>query len=1216
MPTFSGFSKNNIYTVVAEKYNYIVSSVKTTIAENGDIIIDVELEYNPSYCELQFEVKVDESVPQGLVPEAAIVKIVFWSTEDNCWKVVVQQREQDGVLRPGVRVDIDGATRIGYGHFTVNALEVLPNSTVSPYGYRIVVSALVYPDGSVVSVNTPLIEALTQNGTDLYTVTFGGVVDGQKYGDVNGAYFVDGIQNGLLDAVITTDGFKVIFDAQGGKVNGYDKETVADQYKVPGFGAYIPSRNGGYVFDGWYKDAACTIPAVEGEYLKSDITLYAKWKSPLTVNGMITVGATYEQTNSDGSVTIHKIVESEWVHNIVVLLQKIDKNGYTETIAEQTLTLDYTKDKYYFNGRIVGFAEYVFNGIPDDGHNYRVQLLIPNYIPAFQNENESLNDYLNYPSYNHDDFIADFDTVDPTTATVNIHNHFMPEEFKIDYSVNAEQIGEGYRPVDVEILITSDDYLAGSIPSEWRVITQMIFDNMLKGNIVMLTDGKGSGSDYVWIRRPDGITNYMYGIRLQDITMYDGSKVVFSNGLPFSVEYEAPAYYFNGVQNQELTATLIPKTYNIIYNTNGGTLSGNYPTTHTWSFETSIAGVVPTFDGFKFDGWYLDEKFTIPASDYIDASVAEDTILYAKWIQVMDVVDLIVTIKHNQLNDQGGLASNFDKTLYTQLTYADRDLADADKVYIDMPGYVKEYPNGMWHTHGDMVQQDVFEVPDYYSHLSAEYDYGVNVVLDDYIVVDKSIVKSKQPDGSTLHTVSITLQYNPDIFNLEFYVDMADSVPKDAYPESVEVKVTSWHDDPAIDTTWDWIRIIQHEITTLTVTIDPQTGYGEGNYLVPHWYDNENQIPYLYRIEVIQLNMADGSKILMNETIADVAYSGGGYNAEIVVEGGVVPTIKNEEQAATTLSGVYAQGEDYNHEQIGTVGAVIDINKVIFHANNNDAEFGDIFRTFYPAGSLKAGSSLYSLAGDGTIPSFYDIPVFEYDTHNKYVFKGWYLDKDSTDHPISWDDVYNSTTHVYAHWIETGTVQKEAADNKKTPTNTYIGFDLIGVQIRDKDANYASHYGIAASGLRFITVLSEELYAKINAISGITAEYGFVIAKSSTVTNNMGDSVDGTLQYKGDNVNGVDTNEEFYYVKNFKCSGVTDHYDGDAYRLYTAVITYTKATGEELERQYNECFAARAYLRYYDANGILRTHYNNYTGTHFYGGCSASFNIAKALMTI
>ena len=193
-------------------------------------------------------------------------------------------------------------------------------------------------------------------------------------------------------------------------------------------------------------------------------------------------------------------------------------------------------------------------------------------------------------------------------------------------------------------------------------------------------------------------------------------------------------------------------------------------------------------------------------------------------------------------------------------------------------------------------------------------------------------------------------------------------------------------------------------------------------------------------------------------------------------------------------------------------------------------------------------------------------------------------------------------------------MEKEAGDTKKTPTNTYPGFDLIGVQIRDKDNDHMSHYGNPSSGLRFITVLSEELYAQINAISGKTAEYGFVAAKSSTVTKNIGDSFEDTLQYKGTNVNGVDTTDEYYYVQNFRCSGVADHYDGEAYRLYTLVITFSQTDPAELEKQYNENFAARAYIRYYDANGLLRTYYNNYTGTHFYGGCSASFNRALELM--
>ena len=1208
-PIVKGVSKDNIYSVFTSKHNYMVLSKTTATNETGDVFIDIVLDYSPKSMELEFSVKVDESVPENLVPTAAIVKIVAWSHAEKSWVVISQQDNVDGIRKPGVRVELSNG--IGTGYYPVWVNEKI-NNTIVPYGYRIIVTAIVYPDGNIVEVNKDLIANLTQNNTDLYTITFGGVSGGQKYGDLNGAYFENDQQIGVLDAVITTSGYNITFDAMGGKVNGFDAQKLENQYKVPEFDGYVPTRDGGYIFDGWYLDAEYTVLGQEGVYLKEDITLYAKWKEPLKIEGFITVAGTYKQTNKDGSVTIQSINSSDLVDKVVVILQKIDLNGYTETVAEQTVILDYNKTEYYYQGRKVGFAEYSFTGIPDNLEQYRIQVLIPNYTSTFQNEAESIDDTkkLDYPTYNLYDFVAEFGN--DKVADVNVHSHFEPVEFELEYSVNAEQIGEDFRPQDVEVLITYDANNIALAPDKWTVISQMTFGNEFIGDVLTLQDGVANGSDFVWISHPNGIHYYKYGIRVEDILLANGNKVLFTDELPFTVEYQAPAYYLHGVQNRELVATFIPKTFRVVYKLNGGTLSGAYPTTHTWSYDTSIAGLVPTFDGFKFGGWYLDEDLTIPADDVIDASVAADTVLYAKWIQVMDVVDLTVTIKHNQVGNDSGLATNYKKTLYTQLTYVERGESAGERVFVDMPGYSKQYPNGFWHNRGDDISFDVFEVPKYYTHLTSEYDYGVNVILDGYYVSEKTVVKTAQPDGSTLHTVNVTLQYNPDLFDLKFYVSMADGVPTDAYPQSAEVKVLSWFEGVDSDDIWEWDRITQHEVTTITVYIDSIKRYGEGSYPVWHWYDEENQIPYYYRLEVVQLNWADGRSVTLNEILPAVCYGGSGYNAEIKVENGSLPT-PNDVEGTTTLHGVYATPNEVLHEQVGTLGAVINVDKVNFHTNNGDALNDDVFRTYYPAGSLKEGSLLYSLNANGTISSFYEIPEFEYETHNKYVFKGWYLDPDSSDRPLKWTDIYVGNTDVYAHWIETGTVEKEASDTKKTPTNTYQGFDLIGVQIRDKDADGMDYYGNPASGLRFVTVLSEELYGEINAISGINAEYGFVIAKSATVTNYLGDS-DLTLQYKGENVNGVDTNEQYLFIKNFKCSGVTDHYNGETYRQYTAVITYTKATGAELEKQYNERIAARAYIRYYDANGMLRTYYNNYTGTHFYGGCSASFNIAKALM--
>ena len=95
--------------------------------------------------------------------------------------------------------------------------------------------------------------------------------------------------------------------------------------------------------------------------------------------------------------------------------------------------------------------------------------------------------------------------------------------------------------------------------------------------------------------------------------------------------------------------------------------------------------------------------------------------------------------------------------------------------------------------------------------------------------------------------------------------------------------------------------------------------------------------------------------------------------------------------------------------------------------------------------------------------------------------------------------------------------------------------------------------------------------------------------------------------------------DNFRYITNVDCTSKAGGYGGDSavkldhqnysgYRLATYVVTYD---GNPDDKSKN--VAARAYLRYYDANGLLRTFYNDYGGTSFYGGCSISYDGAQAL---
>lgn len=294
--------------------------------------------------------------------------------------------------------------------------------------------------------------------------------------------------------------------------------------------------------------------------------------------------------------------------------------------------------------------------------------------------------------------------------------------------------------------------------------------------------------------------------------------------------------------------------------------------------------------------------------------------------------------------------------------------------------------------------------------------------------------------------------------------------------------------------------------------------------------------------------------------------------------------------------------------------------EVRFHANN-DAVSEDIFRTYYEPGNLTEDK--LTLEADGRIKAFYDLPELSYEDNNKYIFKGWYLDEDNDndENPINWETTtYTADTDVYAHWIYVGEVEKHADDNKQLAyeNGMYLEYDLAGVQIRTVEADETDHYGKAGTGLRFLTVLSDNVYKQVNAISPANkggAEYGFAVAKTSTAEKNSGGRTDYELQYKGDNVNGVDTNEDYYYVVNMKCSGVSDHkYYKGSYRIYTAVITYDGIEGDALAEAHNSPLTARSYMRYHDANGLYRTYYNNYTGTNTFSGCSASYSAVSEMM--
>ena len=186
---------------------------------------------------------------------------------------------------------------------------------------------------------------------------------GDTFGTLKGAYIGENnLQVGKLEAVITMDLHNVTFDAQGGKVNGLDSQTVIQQYKIPGFKDYVPTREGGSTFAGWYEDEEYTIPATEGKDLTGNITLYAKWIEPLTISGTVNILGTYWLNGTKVSVNdIDKATEA------VVVLQEIRDGKYYE-VDSQKVTFAYAETTRKSNA----VSEGIFlDGITEELDNFR-----------------------------------------------------------------------------------------------------------------------------------------------------------------------------------------------------------------------------------------------------------------------------------------------------------------------------------------------------------------------------------------------------------------------------------------------------------------------------------------------------------------------------------------------------------------------------------------------------------------------------------------------------------------------------------------------------------------------------------------------------------------------------------------------------------------------------------------------------------------------------
>lgn len=94
-------------------------------------------------------------------------------------------------------------------------------------------------------------------------------------------------------------------------------------------------------------------------------------------------------------------------------------------------------------------------------------------------------------------------------------------------------------------------------------------------------------------------------------------------------------------------------TYSIVYETYGGSLPSNAPSSYT--VEDNVVLPTPTREGYTFEGWYTSSTFNVKVESYPVGTTGNKN-LYAKWTPITYAINYVLN---------GGVNSNSNPSTYT-----------------------------------------------------------------------------------------------------------------------------------------------------------------------------------------------------------------------------------------------------------------------------------------------------------------------------------------------------------------------------------------------------------------------------------------------------------------------------------------------------------------------------------------------------------------------
>ena len=629
-----------IYRARANKDDYVQSVVLNGNADE-DQTVDITLKFTPEYRNLVFDVVVnaDNAAEKALMPVAVNVKITYWGHNEADvlgWHII---SEQEGDNVPATV--LIGENGRGSGSFTIWGRR---SGTDIPYEYRVEVTSFVLPDGTVVPASGDQI-FYQPVGSGLYEATVSvegeGRVPSYPAGSdttLSGAYFSNQQQMGVPTVTVEITPLTVTFDAGAGKVNGQQTIVLENQYRYPALHDYVAVPDAAdKQFICWTDANGDPVENLEDQLLPGNVTYIARYSENIVLSGSVAADAVYEQ---DGKIL--QINEIDRVKKVWVVLQKRVGDIYND-VDSAVVALTYQNVDGY--DHLVGLGNYEFADLPNDGTEYRVQVLALNYNAAYDNDQNHI--------YTADESVALIDEKE-AKAQVNIHLDFAPDAYQQEVRVDVSRIQKDLRPTAAMLRILYRDL--GDVHN-FNVITQHAESGM-KVEIDSYS-ASGFAVDQVWNWHTNGAP-YEYQVEVttvygNDVTgAYMKEGTAYTDKVPYTIVYGAANNYLkqNAQGGVALEATLVPKEFPVYMDLNLGKDanthvlgleefmvddgSGNdrYMYLHTWSYADEFVAY-PYREGYVFKGWvssdtddvYIKDDGTIHVGYTLDHSVT----LTAQW---------------------------------------------------------------------------------------------------------------------------------------------------------------------------------------------------------------------------------------------------------------------------------------------------------------------------------------------------------------------------------------------------------------------------------------------------------------------------------------------------------------------------------------------------------------------------------------------------------